>query len=165
MFGWIGGIYSFNTTVSTSRSTTRDTTTTATTSRDTTRSTSRSTTTTFNTSSVTVEGPFFNEPQYNWQVYLNKGYLRWANSWVAQGISGTSYSTGGWTYYRDAYQYFHTNTYWYAIRREQSSTVSTSRSTTTTFNTTYTTSYSTSATTSTTFTTTFNTQRSTNYYA
>lgn len=172
MFGLLGGIYAWNTTVSTSRSTTRDTTTTASTSRTTTQSTSKSTTTTYNTSYTSTSGTLYSYPTthfWRWYPAISEIAIRYSNSWVyvASGSgSTTSITSGGFTYLRgtlrrvDAGSIEH-----YDFERTNSTSRSTSRSTTTTFDTSFTTTFDTSATTTTTFTTTFDTQRETNYYA
>lgn len=130
MFGFIGGVYRWNTTVTTTASTSK--------------STSRSTTTSNSTSYTTTEGQYYSN-NYNWYQYGNpkRGTLRWAGSVIVQGSTGaggSTYNSGGYTYIRGSYQ---TGNSFYAVSRSNSTTRNTSVSTTTTFNTTYNTSVNT----------------------
>jgi len=78
-------------------------------------------------SSTTVEGPFFvfNTARNDYWYSTGGGFnAQWNGTRYAVGVGSTSFSAGGWTYYRTTFQFTDYGVGYYSIRREQGSTVS-----------------------------------------
>lgn len=181
---------SYTTSYNTSRATgtSRATTTSYTTTYGTSRGTSRSTTTSYTTSYTTSwtytanrqpsSGSYYSlSPFWMWLTLDSNNYLTniyWNGTTIYNnyptGINVSSYTTGGWTYYRSTFEFNdgYGSDYYRIYRRQNISTSRTtsrptSRSTTTSYTTSYNTSRGTSKSTTTSFntTTTFGTSNTT----
>ena len=83
------------------------------------------------TTTTTTQGPTYHYSNYYVTDYSGSTSFRWNGSWIVQNTTGNSYTTGGWTYYRDAYKFNDGYGNWYWIRRSRT----TSSTTTTNINT------------------------------